>query len=92
MKFPVDNIRFDYFTVDQLIEDLAKYIDDAMPFYAREDEYLYLMELNGNQHIRFPGSITTDGYQHYFYFKIRQEGKEKVYYYIGMDIPPANHK
>lgn len=91
MTFDVRNLSFDYHTdnSDAFIKDFMNYVATNMPFYAWEDELLYLMDTQNITHFLMPSSKTKDGLAHTFYFEIKkvpENAQLKIYSYLGMDL------
>lgn len=54
----------------KLAADFMKVVDTDVPFFAIQDELLYLMNERGIPCFRIPKHKTRDGLDHVFYFDI----------------------
>lgn len=91
MSLNVENIEFEFFTEksEQFTKDFLNYVVTDIPFFAVQDELLYLMHRRNTPHFKIPGYMTVDSKEHIFYFTVDpvpENNRIKIYRYKGMDI------
>lgn len=85
------NVEFEYLTAnsDQFTNDFMNFVLTDVPFFALQDQLLYLMEKRNHTKFRIPGYLTVDSKDHIFYFERVEDPKNTNilrYRYLGMDI------
>lgn len=91
MTLNTEDLEFDYHTdnSEQLIKDFMNYVVTDVPFFALQDELLYMMNRRNITNFRIPSYKCIDSQEHVFYFTIREieeNPRVKVYCYIGLDL------
>lgn len=91
MTLNVDGAEFDYRTEnsEKLTKDFMNYVLIDVPFFALQDELLYLMNKRNISKFRIPSYMTIDSQEHIFYFQLMrvEENKQlRIYHYLGMDL------
>lgn len=93
------NVEFEYLTAnsDRFTNDFMNFVLTDVPFFALQDQLLYLMEKRNHTKFRIPGYLTVDSKDHIFYFERIKDPKNTNilrYRYLGMDIieKPSNIK
>ncbi|MHC5248345.1 DUF5960 family protein [Enterococcus sp. LJL120] len=91
MTLNVEDAQFEYHTKnsERLIKDFLNFVVTDIPFFALQEELLYLMNHRGITQFRIPAYMTVDSQEHIFYFKIKEveeNQKLRTYQYLGMDI------
>ncbi|MGX7204652.1 DUF5960 family protein [Enterococcus pingfangensis] len=91
MTLNIDGAEFDYHTenAEKLTKDFTDYVLTDVPFFALQDELLYLMNKRNITKFRIPGSMTIDHQEHIFYFQVTQVKENKklrTYHYLGIDL------
>lgn len=90
MTLNVENSEFEFHTEnsEQLTKDFMNYVVTDVPFFALQDELLYLMNKRGITKFRIPAYMTVDSKDHTFHFNIATVNENKrlrIYQYTGMD-------
>ncbi|MGY0354381.1 DUF5960 family protein [Enterococcus avium] len=91
MSLNTEDLEFDYHTSnsEQLVKDFMNYVVTDVPFFALQDELLYMMNRRNITNFRIPAYKSIDSQDHIFYFKIREvkeNPRVKVYCYLGLDL------
>ncbi|EAG9069382.1 TPA: hypothetical protein U0Z15_000232 [Listeria monocytogenes] len=91
MTLNVEGAEFDYHTEnsEKLTKDFLNFVLIDVPFFALQDELLYLMNKRNITRFRIPSYMTVDSKDHIFYFQLRTvEGNDllRIYRYLGMDL------
>ncbi|MCB6916187.1 DUF5960 family protein [Enterococcus avium] len=65
------NVEFEYLTAnsDRFTNDFMNFVLTDVPFFALQDQLLYLMEKRSHTKFRIPGYLTVDSKDHIFYFE-----------------------
>lgn len=85
------NVEFEYLTANsnQFTNDFMNFVLTDVPFFALQDQLLYLMEKRNHTKFRIPGYLTVDSKDHIFYFdRLEDPNNTNIlrYRYRGMDI------
>lgn len=96
MTLNINGAEFDYRTenIEKLTKDFIDYIVTDVPFFALQNELLYLMEKRNITKFRIPGSMTSDKQDHIFYFQViavKENKKLRTYHYLGMDLKKESY-
>ena len=91
MTLNVEGAEFDYHTEnsEKLTKDFMNFVLTEIPFFALQDELLYLMNKRNITRFRIPSYMTVDSKDHIFHFELLtvEENKQlRIYRYIGMDL------
>lgn len=91
MTLNVENSGFEFHTEDseQLTKDFMNYVVTDVPFFALQDELLYLMNKREITKFRIPAYMTVDSKEHTFHFKlatVNENRRLRIYQYVGMDL------
>jgi len=91
MTLPKRNSEFEYLTSnsDRFTNDFMNFVLTDVPFFALQDQLLYLMEKRNHSKFRIPGYLTVDSKDHIFYFERVEDPNNaniRRYQYRGMDI------
>ncbi|HCW3157625.1 TPA: hypothetical protein OXD59_001905 [Listeria monocytogenes] len=91
MTLNVEGAEFDYHTEnsEKLTKDFLNFVLIDVPFFALQDELLYLMNKRNITRFRIPSYMTVDSKDYIFYFQLRTvEGNDllRIYRYLGMDL------
>jgi len=91
VTLPKRNIEFEYLTSnsDRFTNDFMNFVLTDVPFFALQDQLLFLMEKRQHSKFRIPGYLTTDSKDHIFYFdRLEDQNNSNIlrYRYRGMDI------
>lgn len=91
MTLNVEGAEFDNYTenVEELMRDFMDFVVTEVPFFALQDQLLYLMNKRSSTRFKIHGDRTVDHKDHIFYFRLKtvpENPRLRIYHYLGMDL------